>query len=111
MANQAYGYTLWKRRPRSLLGDKQVAGGRSSYFDLADASAMKTALTTLVQKHDARGDGGGDYWLELLDPVTGETVRKIEPLEPVADRTLIFSLENVSDEMLIRELTRRLALR
>jgi hypothetical protein len=110
VAEKAYGYTLWKRRPGNLLGDKQMASA-SWYFDLADREAMTAALDALIGRY-----GKGDfertaYWLQVTDPVTGETVRAVEPLESSGGNGAApaLDLQSVSDEALIRELARRLA--
>lgn len=108
MGDKAYGYTLWRRRPGNLLGDKAVGGG-SWFFDLGDKDAVTGLLDALIDRHgkdDTERDG---YWLEILDPVTGEQIRRIMPLEPAVNGSAAFSLQDVSDEALIRELARRLA--
>lgn len=113
MGEKAYGYTLWKRRPGNLLGDKQVASA-SWYFDLADRETMTAALDALIERY-GRGDlDRTAYRLQITDPVTGDHVRSVEPLEPSLTRVPDgngFTLENVSDEALVRELLRRLTRR
>jgi hypothetical protein len=110
VADQALSYTLWKHRPGTLLGDKQMASGQW-YFNLCDKSAMTAALDVLIDRHGKGGLGREAYWLELTDPVTGQQVRRIVPLEPapVNGGAPGFSLQDVPDEVLVRELARRLA--
>ena len=110
MGEQAYGYTLWKRRPGNLLGDKQVASA-TWYFDLSDRASVTSALDTLIERYGKGDTGRAGYWLQLSDPVTGETVRNVEPLEPEIPAGNGFALENVSDEALMREVLRRLTRR
>ena len=114
MGEKAYGYTLWRKRPHAtLLGDRRVAAG-SWFFDLADKEAVSGALDTLVSEHGRSGDTRGLYWLEITDPATGGHVRSVTPVETSlvpAVNGHSFSLENISDEVLVRELLRRLALR
>jgi hypothetical protein len=107
MAEKAFGYTLWRRRPGHVLGDKAAASG-SWYFDLGDKDAVTGALDVLIGQH-GKGDAGREgYRLEILDPVTGEHIRDIVPLETalsgVPNGTP--SLEDVSDERLMMELSR-----
>jgi hypothetical protein len=108
VAERAYGYTLWRRRPGNLLGDK-AAGSGSWFFDLADKDAVTGLLDALIDRHGKENDERDGYWLEILDPVTGERVRQIVPLEPAVNGSAAFSLQEVSDEALVRELARRLA--
>lgn len=111
MAEKAYGYTLWRRRPGKLLGDRAVGEG-SWFFDLADKAAVTGLLDALIDRHGKEDDERDGFWLEILDPVTGERVRQIVPLEPAPlNGSAAFSLQDVSDEALVRELARRLTSR
>jgi hypothetical protein len=95
-----------------MLGDKQMASA-SWFFDLADRAAMTAALDELIGRYGKDGFDRTGYWLQVTDPVTGETVRAIEPLEPAVSNGTApaFDLQGVSDEALIREMARRLAQR
>jgi hypothetical protein len=111
VGDKAYGYTLWRRRPGHLLGDKAEASG-DWFFDRADRNAMTAVLIELVDRHGKDGNGLDGYRLELLDPVTREHVCTVTPLEPAPlngaqyQAPFTASLEDVSDERLLAELAR-----
>jgi hypothetical protein len=126
VAEKAYGYRLWKERSGSMIGrvlaPKLVVSDTTDWFDLGDRAATLDALDALVAKHAGGHADPAEFWLEILDPATGAFLTKVVPREPAlatvgangtARRRSSMpysqpSLEDVSDEALIRELLRRL---
>lgn len=127
VAEKAYGYRLWRGRSGSLLGrilaPKLIVDGVTDWFDLADRTATLDALDALVARHAGQHADPAEFWLEILDPATRESLTKVVPREPALaavgangtarrrDHSMPYSqpsLEDVSDEALVRELLRRL---
>jgi hypothetical protein len=119
MAEKRYEYRLWRDRPGGsvlgrVLAPKMVVSDTTDWFDLDDRRATVGKMAALVAASGSK-DGASGYWLEILDPVTGERITRVEPdeadLDPVVNGNGTrpsLSLEDVSDEALIRELARRL---
>lgn len=115
MAEKRYTLRLWRERSGSVLprvlAPKLVAGDTTDWLDLEDRPATAAKLARLVAAH---GNGPGEYWLEVADPVTGERIARIEAdqhdprLAAGVNGYPALSLEDVSDETLLRELARRL---
>jgi hypothetical protein len=122
MAEKRYEYRLWRDRPGGtvlgrVLAPKMVVSDTTDWFDLDDRHATVAKMAALIAAFGSK-DGVSGYWLEILDPATGERVTKVEPderdLDPVVNGNgsrPSLSIEDVSDEVLIRELARRLRAR
>lgn len=121
MSRTAYQVTLW-RRARTILrttpGElRAVTEGEQRWLDLSDESAMTEEVAALVVRHCGREDYLERYALQVADAVTGEHIATFSPtladLDAVraGDRSMPASglrLQDISDEVLIREIARRL---
>ena len=123
MPGRRFEYRLWRNRPGivgRIQGDKPVAAGTTDWFDLEDGPATVEKMARLIDRYGDGKTGIEGYWLELLDPATGERVTKVEPsdydLAMLRDGTAVpdgmprsrASLQEATDEALIGELARRL---
>lgn len=124
MAGTRYEYRLWRKHGKTGLlarfaEDRPVTSTNTGWFDLGDKTATIEEMGRLVARFGNQKTGIEGYWLELIDPVT----RRRTIIEPsghdFADAMkngngsagaaqARRSLEDVTDEELIRELFRRL---
>jgi hypothetical protein len=123
MARVAFGYTLWRDKPGFWGGTSAVITGQQDWFDLQDEASMTEKMTDLIRRCRGREENIEQYRLEIFDKATGDSIIQISrsPSDLAAVRDGLRgpyvnapgahaagSLEDVSDELLIRELHRRL---
>lgn len=125
MARKPYLYTLWRERTGFFTGGtSSIVNGLRSWFDLQNEASMIEAVADLITRNGGHESDIEQYRLEILDEATGEQVTIISPsaadLRAVREglrssttsspkeSSEVTHLENVSDEVLVRELLRRL---
>lgn len=122
MAEQAYQVTLWRSRPRTVLGGfaaPSVVTREQLWLDLYDKGQMTYQVADLIRRTGGDPDNIEQYRLEVADRVTEGVLATVRPsyrdLELIRDGTPVpgspFTLGDVSDEALIAEMARRMRLR
>lgn len=122
VSEQAYHVTLWRTRSGFLFGTvtEPVAENVQCWLDLPDRAQTTWQVADLIRRSGGDMDEIERYRLDVRDMVTGEHVSSLKPsfpdLEALRDGSLSTSpaaspglgLQEVSDEVLLREVARRL---
>jgi hypothetical protein len=116
MSREAYQYTLWRRKRWWPHDTEPVVQGRHVWLDLQDEVATREQVTDIILRGGGSEASLSQYTVDVTDPGTGETVTTLSPDDLAGvrsgQRRLAQSddpvLQHVSDEALLRELTRRL---
>jgi len=111
-----YSVTLWRALPWYRGGDTAVLDGEQAWLDLADEAQVTEAVAELIVRSGGREDNIGQYRAVVCDLATGDVVTRVS--RSVADLDAVRSgaraappapgLDGLSNEVLIRELARRL---